>query len=231
MGRHSKPPSKLPRRATVASTVVLATGGLTISDSGAFIAASPMDIIATFPAGVPAVVPAAQVTAQSSAVPTAVRANTAAGMRASQQAVARLTRPDPKPWAAKPARARTAAPAAEVADAPAGTSNIVALARQYIGVPYVWGGKTASGLDCSGLVYVVLKKAGLTNSYRTSASLRSWVTPITKAQARAGDLVFGPGHVGIYLGNGKMIDAPQPGFTVGVHNVYSNMYEYGRIPA
>lgn len=113
-----------------------------------------------------------------------------------------------------------------------GVSAIPAIAKTFTGVRYVYGGKTrASGLDCSGFVYNVLKQAGLSNTYRTSGDLRSWTTRISKSEARAGDLVFGPGHVGIYLGDGMMIDAPRPGKTIQVRKVYSAMNTYGRIAA
>lgn len=113
-----------------------------------------------------------------------------------------------------------------------GASAIPGIAKTFVGIKYVYGGKSrATGLDCSGFVYNVLKQAGLSNTYRTSDSLRSWTRSVPKSQARAGDLVFGPGHVGIYLGDGMMIDAPRPGKTIQVRKVYSTMTSYGRIPA
>lgn len=128
-----------------------------------------------------------------------------------------------------------AGPEVRAADAPAtarGVSAIPSIAKTFTGVKYVYGGKNrATGLDCSGFVFNVLKQAGLSNTYRTSGALREWATPISKSQARAGDLVFGPGHVGIYLGDGMMIDAPRPGKTIQVRQVYSTMTSYGRIPA
>ncbi len=144
--------------------------------------------------------------------------------------------PDPAPAATAPATSVSEAPAAasEVADdapAPAASSSSIAdIARTYIGIPYQWGGKSRSAVDCSGLVYLVLKEAGLTDTYRTSGTLRDWVTPVSSSEAAPGDLVFGPGHVGIYIGNGQMIDAPRAGKNVGVRDVYSTMYFYGRIP-
>lgn len=134
------------------------------------------------------------------------------------------------PSAVAPAPAHTAPAPALVAAVPA-ASGLVDLARNFIGTPYRWGGKTASAVDCSGLVYLVLKQAGITNTYRTSGALREWTTPVPRSQARAGDLVFGPGHVGIYAGDGMMVDAPKPGSSVGYRKVYSTMTSYGRIPA
>lgn len=149
--------------------------------------------------------------------------------------------PWPPPQPAPSAPARTEAPdRSSASDAPApeveeeapalGLSGVVNIAETFFGTPYRWGGKSASAVDCSGLVYLVLKKAGLTNTYRTSGALRDWAIPISKSEARPGDLVFGPGHVGIYAGNGMMIDAPRPGKKVGLRKVYSHMTSYGRIP-
>ena len=146
--------------------------------------------------------------------------------------------PPPAPVRTAPSTAGSApavVPAAptstsSVSEAP-GLSDVVSVARTFTGIPYRWGGKSRSGVDCSGLVYLVFKQAGLTDTYRTSSSLRDWVRQIPRAEARPGDLVFGPGHVGIYIGNGRMIDAPRTGTVVQERSVYSSMYFYGRVPA
>jgi cell wall-associated NlpC family hydrolase len=75
-----------------------------------------------------------------------------------------------------------------------------------IGIPYVFGGKSLLGMDCSGFVWEVLKRAGYNVPYRNSAALKAWATPITAAQAQPGDLVFWPGHVAIYVSPGIVID-------------------------
>ncbi len=91
-------------------------------------------------------------------------------------------------------------------------SNIVAAAKSYMGVPYVWGGTSPSGFDCSGFVHYVYGKYGIWLP-RTTESLYPTGTYITKANLRAGDLVFfttyapGASHVGIYIGNGDFIHA------------------------
>ena len=80
----------------------------------------------------------------------------------------------------------------------------------------------------------VLKARGI-SAPRTAAAQANWSESISKDEARAGDLVFGTSggvhHVGIYLGNNKMIDAPTEGETVGVHSLYSDCNRFGRIPS
>ncbi len=91
---------------------------------------------------------------------------------------------------------------------------IVNKAKQYLGVPYVWGGASPSGFDCSGLVYYVLKSLGY-SPYRTPADQYRQGTYVSKANLQPGDIVFfhgtytsGISHVGIYAGNGQFIHSP-----------------------
>lgn len=89
---------------------------------------------------------------------------------------------------------------------------IIATAKQYIGVPYVWGGSTPSGFDCSGYVKYVFGKHGISLP-RTSAQQYTVGTWVAKSNLRPGDLVFyntsgsGVSHLGIYIGSGQFIHA------------------------
>ena len=107
-------------------------------------------------------------------------------------------------------------------------SGIAATAAKYVGVPYVWGGNTPSGWDCSGFVKYVYAKHGINIARGTSAILGSGQFKRT-SNPKPGDLVFqnGGGHVGIYLGGGKMIGAQNPTVDTMIHSVSRNpLYGY-----
>jgi cell wall-associated NlpC family hydrolase len=99
---------------------------------------------------------------------------------------------------------------------------IVNDAKQYLGIPYVWGGESTTGMDCSGLVQQTMKDLGITVP-RTAAEQQQVGTAVPSlAQAEPGDLVFfgNPAHhVAIYLGNNQIIQAPQSGETVSIANL------------
>lgn len=99
-------------------------------------------------------------------------------------------------------------------------SQILAEAQKYLGTPYVYGGASPSGFDCSGFVYYVLKQVGL-SPYRTPADQYKQGTAVDKGNLQVGDIVFfantyasGISHVGIYAGNGQFIHSPNSRSTV-----------------
>lgn len=103
---------------------------------------------------------------------------------------------------------------------PQGESAVVDSARKYLGTPYVWGGTSPSGFDCSGFVQYVLAENGKSIP-RTSQEQFASGQAVDKSNLQAGDLVFynwsggtEATHVGIYEGNGKMIHAPHSGDVV-----------------
>ena len=89
------------------------------------------------------------------------------------------------------------------------------IALRYLGVPYVWGGSTPSGFDCSGLVMYVYAQLGISLPHYTVAQWNATL-PISTSQMQPGDLVFfdGLGHVGIYIGGGQFVHAPHTGTVV-----------------
>lgn len=110
----------------------------------------------------------------------------------------------------------------------ANLSGIAATAAKYVGVPYVWGGNTPSGWDCSGFVKYVYAKHGI-NIARGTSAIRASGQFVRTSSPKPGDLVFqnGGGHVGIYLGGGKMIGAQNPTVDTMLHDVSRNpLYGY-----
>jgi len=100
-------------------------------------------------------------------------------------------------------------------------NDAVDMAARFQGVPYVWGGESPQGFDCSGLVQYVYGKLGVALPRVAADQARSGV-PVTKDQLQPGDLVFfgtPVDHVGIYAGNGKMVVAPHRGDVVKVQDV------------
>jgi len=99
----------------------------------------------------------------------------------------------------------------------------VALARTFTGVPYRWGGTDpGTGLDCSGLTQLVYGRLGVALPRVAADQAKAGVAVPSLSQAQPGDLVFfgSPAHhVGIVVGDGKMIDAPHTGSSVGVHDI------------
>ena len=101
----------------------------------------------------------------------------------------------------------------------------VAIAKRYLGIPYVWGGSTPTGgFDCSGLMMYVYRQLGITlDHYAAWQYLEG--TRIAPRDLQPGDLVFwepkadGPGHVGMYVGDGKMINAPHTGDVVRIVSI------------
>lgn len=107
---------------------------------------------------------------------------------------------------------------------PSGTGGgaaIVNAAYSYLGVPYVWGGESYSGVDCSGLVLQAHKSIGVSLGHYSGAQ-GSGGKAVSRSEALPGDVVCYSGHVGIYIGNGKMIHAPQAGDVVKIVNVYGS---------
>lgn len=104
----------------------------------------------------------------------------------------------------------------------ASRSQIIAYAKRFIGVPYVWGGSTPKGFDCSGLTSYVYRNAAGINLPRRAVHQRGAGRFVSRSQALPGDMVNYSSHVGIYLGNGYMIHAPKPGDRVKIARVYGN---------
>jgi cell wall-associated NlpC family hydrolase len=135
-----------------------------------------------------------------------------------------------KEEAARQAKLAAEARAAKALAASRG-GRVVQIAMQYLGVPYVWGGSSPSGFDCSGLVRYAYAKVGVTLPH-SSRMQYSCGKPVSRDQLKVGDLVFFYSpiqHVGIYIGSGRMINAT--GSQVQISDVWQNSYQGAcRIP-
>ncbi|SCN25300.1 Gamma-D-glutamyl-L-lysine endopeptidase [Clostridium sp. N3C] len=112
-------------------------------------------------------------------------------------------------------------------------NTIISTAKSLVGTPYVWGGESLQegGFDCSGLTYYVFKKVGITLN-RVSADQAKQGTTVSRANLQPGDLVFYSfqgtskvDHVGIYIGNNKMIHSPKAGDTVKITDISTSYWE------
>lgn len=100
------------------------------------------------------------------------------------------------------------------------------IAVKEVGVPYRWGGASpASGFDCSGLVYWTYGRLGIALPH-SSYALYDQGRQVARSRMKAGDLLFfsGLGHVGIYIGRGRMVHAPHSGTRVQVVRLRSSSY-------
>ena len=108
---------------------------------------------------------------------------------------------------------------------PSQYGGVVAIAMQYLGVPYVWGGASPGGFDCSGFVIFVFAQVGVSLPHH-AASIWYYGVPISRDQLEPGDLVFfdGLGHMGIYIGGGQFVHAPHTGDVVKISSLFESWY-------
>ncbi len=108
---------------------------------------------------------------------------------------------------------------------PSQYTGVVGIALHYLGTPYVWGGSSPAGFDCSGFVAYVYAQVGVSLPHYTGAQWNVGV-PVSRSDLEPGDLVFfdGLGHVGIYIGGGQFVHAPHTGDVVKISSLGEAWY-------
>jgi peptidoglycan DL-endopeptidase CwlO len=147
-----------------------------------------------------------------------------ARLAAQAKAAAKNHQPAPEPAPSSGSSGGSPTPSAP-APPPSSHSSVVSIALQYLGVPYVWGGASPSGFDCSGLTMYAYAKVGVYLPHN-AAMQYGMGTPVSRSQLAPGDLVFfnGLSHVGMYIGGGRFVHAPHTGDVVKISSLSEYWY-------
>jgi peptidoglycan DL-endopeptidase CwlO len=139
-----------------------------------------------------------------------------------REARARLAAPQPliPDLATEPSTSAPSEPSVLPAAPAAKYGGVVGIAMRYLGIPYVYGGSSPSGFDCSGFVMYVYSQVGVSLPHNAAAQYGHG-TPVDRSQLQPGDLVFfnGLGHNGIYVGGGSFIHSPHTGDVVKISSL------------
>jgi len=150
------------------------------------------------------------------------------------------TPPPPPPVKAKVkavSRSTTRAAAATTATADVSSAAVpqsvngnavLEIAARYVGTPYLSGGTTPAGFDCSGFTSYVYAQLGITLP-RTSSGQKAAGTIVSRADAQPGDLIWSPGHISIYAGGNEQIDSPRPGKTIQFRAIWQSSPVFIRV--
>ena len=138
---------------------------------------------------------------------------------AAEQAAAEQAQAAPAVSTEDEAAESTAVPASSAVPQGVG-SDAVAIGSNYLGTPYAWGGGAPGGFDCSGFVSYVYAQMGISLPHQSGDILNSG-TVISASEARPGDILWWPGHVGIYAGDGQVLHST-PGPGVSITNIWGS---------
>ncbi|MDY0838764.1 Gamma-D-glutamyl-L-lysine endopeptidase [Lacticaseibacillus paracasei] len=170
--------------------------------------------------------------AKAAAATAAVAATTSASSTSTASSSAASSSANTSTTSASSSASASQAPASNTSSVSVSGGSIASNAAKYIGVPYVYGGTSPSGFDCSGLIYYAAKEAGI-NLPRTSQAQSTLGSYVSVSDLQAGDLVFWGGvgsayHVGIYIGGGQYLHAPAPGQSVTIQSMAYFAPSFGR---
>jgi len=160
--------------------------------------------------------------------PEPVRAPAAASRTAERTSIATDTQTETE--AAAPVEVAAEAPVEAAAAVPASASGsaVLDIAGRYVGVPYVSGGASPDGFDCSGFTQYVFAQLGI-NLPRQSGAQAQAGTVVSREDAQPGDLIASPGHIAIYAGGNSQIDAPRPGKSIQFREIWQSNPTFIRI--
>ena len=116
----------------------------------------------------------------------------------------------------------------EASSSSAATGSIFSTAKRGIGVRYVFGGSSPSGWDCSGFTSWVYRQHGIYLPHSAGAQARMGKR-VSRSEARPGDLAYYPGHVGIYAGNGMILDAGNSAKNTSIRKLWNANWSFYRI--
>lgn len=212
------------------SVVVGAAGGLALTGIAVPATAAPAEGPA---ASLPSVDVAALTAEARAALATSpvveVPADVSWGFEAPQITVTANPKPEPvrvqRSTSSAASRAEARPVNNAIPQAVAGNA-VLEIAARYVGVPYVAGGSTPDGFDCSGFVQYVYAQLGISLP-RSSSAYYDVGTRVTEPQP--GDIIVSPGHVGIYAGDGMQIDAPRPGKTIQFRAIWQSNPVFVRV--
>ena len=162
---------------------------------------------------------AEQAQAEQAAAEQAAAEQAAAEQAQAEQAAAEQAQAAPAVSTEDEAAESTAVPASSAVPQGVG-SDAVAIGSNYLGTPYAWGGGAPGGFDCSGFVSYVYAQMGISLPHQSGDILNSG-TVISASEARPGDILWWPGHVGIYAGDGQVLHST-PGPGVSITNIWGS---------
>ena len=162
---------------------------------------------------------AEQAAAEQAQAEQAAAAQAAAEQAQAEQAAAEQAQAAPAVSTEDEAAESTAVPASSAVPQGVG-SDAVAIGSNYLGTPYAWGGGAPGGFDCSGFVSYVYAQMGISLPHQSGDILNSG-TVISASEARPGDILWWPGHVGIYAGDGQVLHST-PGPGVSITNIWGS---------